>query len=1636
MLSKRLSDHYQRELQNVRDCADSILSQPLDWRFTDHTIKHKERIIEHLNKLLPEWAERELKKDKKRAEAEIFVLIAAAYLHDIGMQTTKFENCPSIIDNLVKLGMDPPDYIGNRSITDDRLDFARKYHHVITYDWLTKVNLPGGQNIFPGTGLQSHIEAVARVARAHNIWLTNNNSYQKYESLVENMQAQEGEIRVKLLAAFLRLGDISDMDSRRVDMDKLKRFNIPSISKVHWWRHHFTTTCRFENLNTEDGSCLKLSFTLPKAHDGDRDWLVNALYTSVVKEIEAEQQRLSKYIGGTGVWIKFPELEECEVLNDVSGEIDPMPDDIKLEFQRIWPAAKSELAQIEVSDALAQGALTSTMLSDALPSMEIGAQINEYLTALKEQQNTGFRDTPYVPIELDYDEGKNALDALSQLLVKPRPVPRPIVIVGDPGAGKTTFVRRYILDCAKAERSTQYLPIYIMANRYGGDDHWVQHMHDRLGKPNNPISEQADQNIGFELSDHLLLLMAQTVCDLAAIQYEHVQEVKANMREIMARRPCLIVFDGLNEATPLRRDLAIKAIRAFTEEYSAHQVLVTSRVGDYHEDFFPNAPMQTVLPLRPDIIKQYWQVKGISVSTTQKVLNQDVMLELASNPMYMYMMGELMKNNELEHFQHPGKLFHQFNHKLLQRWHKRQNGNTCLTPDDMHAVMAQIAFRALQNQQVVFSESTIATALEQWFAALALAHSAEIQAKTNRSHETVDSNQQVLIDMYNEVLDAGLIIRVGSSSPANYRFRHHTTQDYFAAAFIANHTDLLPVLISQAVFHEPIRLVVSIIEDPNGFVQQLTNSTTEEIGRNRMLRLCFRVAGAMPERLSQATLTDLFAAVTPIYYIAITLRLPFGVDVLTHLFSHLSWEDVAKFFAVVVNNQHLPPHAHNHAGSYVTQALNERGKPTEQRLREYFDNDIPIEKWNDYQHCQDILLEEDEHKTGLSMHPLLLGGTAGSPSLTALEKLRIGNALRRITANQMGALEMIFVDEIATFGGFSLVGGWHHDVIKLYDTNIIGLLLNKADGLLNSGDIDEGIGEYFNSLNTTGQTHGLLQRLVYVSEHMSDAQITELVTLIQNFAVSGVMFVDRSSSTVVGRLSKNPSIHPKIVGALESRLTEQENIHLVLLFYHLLPYNSDRQQSVSRIVDGLLQPTDCESMDGLLLLEAMTYSVVTHDLHEKIIERLDRYHPQRPSQRLAEWLDCLLNLPKNHLNQAYLEGFQSFGFQQTLICDSAAKIIQQLNSDEWLSLVESISEKDKTLGVAIKLQTLEHFANDDALDKVMLYMNAWGLTIEYLAGDLNSSEKPKATLLFLAKNGHSDDILTQLGWENGVVKAVGMFTYKEDYELIITLLEQQAQFYDAYSVSCQLLALAAEGKCDDAQGIAQTTQRLAEPAFEDEDGTSAVAFMTPLVTPLLQLLNHPLEYRWAFELLQRLYKKGYVPSELYVSACQELLKVRQPFVNVNVRRNIMAMLSKIGRHDSVLDLMEKHLRYCPADPELAAGYCGNAGWYSYLAGDDQQFLLLTEKALEFTVTIDYQNDWLLANRAFAYFILGREAEAIRGYEQTRACVENIERWGACVMEDLRKHSERRPEATPINEAFIAKVSKLSDGLPVSKDVTS
>lgn len=220
-------------LQQIKLRATEFLKDRVLLKFTDHGIKHCERmlgIFKSLNITLN--------------PIEDFIIKSAIYLHDIGMQ----------INNETVLRQFASKYKLDMSQYDNIEDFIRCNHHLLSSYWIIE-NILGDKDlpkVYFGDAKLGYI--IALVVESHGIDFLKDERY-------KNDCYQGSEIQVKLLSALLCLCDYLDCDLRRINYDKIKIAAIPLQSLLFWKTHYYIESSRICN------NIIYLSFAFPELSD-------------------------------------------------------------------------------------------------------------------------------------------------------------------------------------------------------------------------------------------------------------------------------------------------------------------------------------------------------------------------------------------------------------------------------------------------------------------------------------------------------------------------------------------------------------------------------------------------------------------------------------------------------------------------------------------------------------------------------------------------------------------------------------------------------------------------------------------------------------------------------------------------------------------------------------------------------------------------------------------------------------------------------------------------------------------------------------------------------------------------------------------------------------------------------------------------------------------------------------------------------------------------------------------------------------------------------------------------------------------------------------------------------------------------
>lgn len=273
-----------RHQATVDECAD-IWEHQLLQHYTRHGADHSERIVERLSELAPA---------SLLSDIELYILLQAVYLHDIGMQDIAYA-CP----DRNRANLTPEDY-----------ELIRKKHHLASEKWIMEDAAGTSQRHTLKLRGDLYADLIALVSRHH--------TDSDLSSVSVKVERAGETIRPRLLAALLTIADELDLDARRVNMETLIHQPIPQLSKEHWWRHHYVERCHVVDQHVE------IVLEVPQQYRGIR---ARSIARSVARPIRKQLAKI--YLIGAlrdaGIEIK---INDPQIVYDDVGRKQLLPLDV------------------------------------------------------------------------------------------------------------------------------------------------------------------------------------------------------------------------------------------------------------------------------------------------------------------------------------------------------------------------------------------------------------------------------------------------------------------------------------------------------------------------------------------------------------------------------------------------------------------------------------------------------------------------------------------------------------------------------------------------------------------------------------------------------------------------------------------------------------------------------------------------------------------------------------------------------------------------------------------------------------------------------------------------------------------------------------------------------------------------------------------------------------------------------------------------------------------------------------------------------------------------------------------------------------------------------------------------------------
>jgi len=296
-----------------------------------------------------------------------------------------------------------------------------------------------------------------------------------------------------------------------------------------------------------------------------------------------------------------------------------------------------------------------------------------------------------------------------------------LLVLGEPGVGKTAALERMMWEIADAKESV--VPIYVPLLRYDGN--LLAEVQDALG-------------------------------ETGVLDFSSARDVSAFLRQ----HRCLILFDGLNEVRRNQRERVVLDIARFIRDYWRHRYVVTSRSQGQRwktlrdEGVIQNAVV--VQRITDDQVLEYLiaHLGDQEGTRTRDGLNKRLR-DMARTPLFLWMLKEVrLKEKKKEKRGLPrnrGELFDQYIERVFAR--DKDKLQIAVPAPDKKKALANLAFTLQQARRLTCQKE----------------EAINIVSKTRDGYDPQNLIREALIH--------GLL----KGKQQNLRFMHQAVQEYFVA---------------------------------------------------------------------------------------------------------------------------------------------------------------------------------------------------------------------------------------------------------------------------------------------------------------------------------------------------------------------------------------------------------------------------------------------------------------------------------------------------------------------------------------------------------------------------------------------------------------------------------------------------------------------------------------------------------------------------------------------------------------------------------------------------------------------------------------------------------------------------------------
>ena len=379
-----------------------------------------------------------------------------------------------------------------------------------------------------------------------------------------------------------------------------------------------------------------------------------------------------------------------------------------------------------------------------------------------------------------------------------------LIVLGKPGAGKTTFLKHIALECDRGQLQAERLPIFISLKDYG------------------------------DSTPHLSLL------EYISEQFASSGNYSADIEQICRHGQALVLLDGLDEVRDSDSYRVVQAVRHFSAKYHLNHYVISCRLAtrEYTFEEFTEVEVADFSAAEISSFATKWFASkdpSQSCKFLAKLQQQRAIQELATNPLLLTLLclvfaesGDFPANR--------AELYKEGLSVLLRKWDAKRNIEReqiykKLSVQHKEDLLGQIAYTTFERGDYFFRQKE----LEQQIAA----YIRNIPSVNPQAEALQVDSEAVLKSIEAQ---HGLLVE---RARGIYSFSHLTFQEYFTAREIVATSDphrleealqQLARKVAQPRWHEVLLLSVGMLRHGDYLLQLMKQQIDQLLAAESQLQ--------------------------------------------------------------------------------------------------------------------------------------------------------------------------------------------------------------------------------------------------------------------------------------------------------------------------------------------------------------------------------------------------------------------------------------------------------------------------------------------------------------------------------------------------------------------------------------------------------------------------------------------------------------------------------------------------------------------------------------------------------------------------------------------------------------------------------